>query len=79
MPDTANAVSVQQLFTYLRTRRRQWPIAKIAAAAKLPRSVVRQAIDRGNPKLSTVLAIAKVLGGDVVVVITPGQNQLLDP
>ncbi len=73
------ATTVPQLLVYLREHRRQWPIARIAKAAGLPRSVVRKAIGpSGNPTLRTLTAITRVLGGELVVAISPGANQLLD-
>ncbi len=79
MTTPAGAATVPQLLVYLREHRQQWPIAAIAKAAKLPRSVVRKAIGPGgNPTLRTLTAITTVLGGELMVAISPGANRLLD-
>jgi DNA-binding phage protein len=77
MPAPAGVVTVQQLFDYLQSHRHHWPVAKLAKAAGLPRSVVRNAVRGGNPTLRTLTALTKALGCDLVVVVTPGANQLL--
>lgn len=72
------AVPVPQLLKYLREHRRHWPVAKIARAAKLPRSVVHHALKGGNVQLRTLEAIVGALGCDLLVVVRPGQvNPLL--
>jgi DNA-binding phage protein len=73
------AVTIAQLLAYLREHRRQWPTARIAKEAKLPRSVVRRALaGDGNPTLRTLTAILGALGCDLMVAVTPGKNRLLD-
>lgn len=78
MSAPTGVVTVEQLFDYLRKHRRHWPVAKLAKTAGLPRSVVRGALNGGNPTLRTLTALTKALGCDLMVAVTPGANRLLD-
>ncbi len=63
------AVSIEDLFSYLRAHRRDWPVAKLAKLAKLPRSVVYRALEGENVTVKTLQRIAEVLGGRVLIVL----------
>jgi DNA-binding phage protein len=69
--DDVQVVRIHQLLVQLQTPRLKavWPIARIAAAAGLPKSIVYRAMEGKNVNVSTLQAIAKVFGGELVIMM----------
>ncbi len=74
--DALGAVTVDQFLQYLQRHRKQWPVSRIAHHAKLPRSVVYRALKGECVTFKTFSKIVRVMGGDVLIVIREGHNQL---
>ncbi len=69
-------VRVSQLLAHLRNHPEQWPAALIAERAGLPRSIVYDALNGENVTMRTLTKIAKVCGGEVVVMMKKGMSKL---
>ncbi len=69
-------VTIKQLLTHLRTHPAEFPAAVIAQRADLPRSIVYDALNGENVTLKTLKKIARVCGGEVVILMKRGPSRL---